>query len=178
VMNADGSGQKNLSSGLDGVEDAYPAWSPDGTKIAFSSNRANPAFVYTEIYTMNASDGSGAKQLAGNQTATHNQNTVPTWSPDSTKIAFLRYRDNETDIYKMNADGTNKTIITSTTTRDVGFPAWSPNGKKIAFMSQPENGPYDIYTMNTDGTNQKNVTNTPLADESDPDWQPLPVTPE
>src|SRR5437868_1722235 len=73
-------------------------YSPDGTKIAFSSNAdGNP-----EIYVMNA-DGSGIKQLTDNSAIDWN----PSWSPDGKKIAFTSGRDGDFDVYVMDADGSN-----------------------------------------------------------------------
>ena len=84
VMNADGSGQRNLGTSLLqrllalGGADEEPAWSPDGEKIAFASERDE------EIYAMNV-DGSGRTRLTDIRGYDH---WPPTWSPDSTRIAF------------------------------------------------------------------------------------------
>src|SRR5947209_8224741 len=77
VMNADGSGQINLSN--NGFYDTNPSWSPDGTKIAFYSSRTS----FDQIFVMNA-DGSGQINLSNNAF----DDTNPSWSPDGTKIAF------------------------------------------------------------------------------------------
>jgi Tol biopolymer transport system component len=83
VFNADGSGLRDLSSNPAGVEDKHPAWSPDGTQIAFSSNRSGQ----WNVWVMNA-DGSGMTNLT-NSTWAH---TEPTWSPDGTRLAFASNR--------------------------------------------------------------------------------------
>jgi CSLREA domain-containing protein len=125
--------------------DYQPAWSPDGTKIAFTSYRDAPTF-YSELYTMNA-DGTNQTRLTNNS----EYDFSPTWSPSGQQIAW----SHGGNIWKMNADGSNQTGLTS-----VGGaqPDWSPNGKKIAFTRNPDHGEADIYTMNADGTNQTNLT--------------------
>ena len=80
---ADGSGLRDLSSNPAGVEDKYPAWSPDGTQIAFASNRSGQ----WNVWIMDA-DGSGKTNLT-HSTSAH---TDPTWSPDGTRLAFASNR--------------------------------------------------------------------------------------
>jgi Tol biopolymer transport system component len=80
TMNADGSSQTRLTNNT--ASDTDPAWSPDGTKIAFATDRDRSNFTY-EVYTMNA-DGSGQTRLTGDSL----NDQSPAWSPDGTKIAF------------------------------------------------------------------------------------------
>jgi Tol biopolymer transport system component len=148
-----------------------PAWSPDGTKIAFATNRDGNY----EIYTMNP-DGTGPTRLTNNTSSDYE----PAWSPDGTKIAFATNRDGNDEIYTMNADASNQTRLTNNTAVDAA-PAWSPDGTKIAFKSTGDTDPfayrYEIYTMNADGSSQTNLTNNPGADDSVPDWQPVTAAP-
>jgi len=113
-MNPDGSGPTNLT--MNAEEDNLPQWSPDGTKIAFTSYRND----ISEIYVMNA-DGTGQTRLTNNSVP----DAHPAWSPDGTKIAFDRYQDGNYDVYVMNADGSGQSRLTSSTTLDVG-PDWQP----------------------------------------------------
>ena len=79
-MNADGSGLRNLTNS--GSEDIMPAWSPDGSQIAFESDRDDGNH---EIYVMNA-DGSNPRNLTNSG---FSFNYSPAWSPDGSQIAFI-----------------------------------------------------------------------------------------
>jgi Tol biopolymer transport system component len=134
-----------------------PEWSPDGTKIVFAAGQ--------RIFVMNA-DGSNLQRICDN-------GSYPSWSPDGTKIAFDSKRDDNSDIYVMDADGSDVVRLTS----DPGFdwnPCWSPDGRKIAFTSDRD-GNNEIYVMDSDGTDQVNMTNNPV-DDRDPAWSTLSVS--
>ncbi|HEX2052434.1 MAG TPA: hypothetical protein VHJ78_01735, partial [Actinomycetota bacterium] len=81
-MNADGSNPQRITDAT-GV-DSSPDWSPDGTKIAFNTNRDGNF----EIYVMNA-DGSNPRRLTNNNA----EDFSPDWSPDGRQIAFNSDRD-------------------------------------------------------------------------------------
>ena len=147
VINADGTNMLNLTQ--DGATYDRPAWSPDGTRIAFTSYRHNR----NEIFVMNA-DGSNQQQL----TATPDDNT-PVWSPDSTRIAFVSWRSGTQQIFVMNADGTNQTNITNTAAGQNAEAAWSPDGSRIVFIST-RNGQAEVFAMNPDGSGLARLTNT------------------
>jgi len=148
-----------------------PAFSPDGTRIAFVSGGA----LGYDIFVMNA-DGGGRRQL----TNTGSADMEPTWSPDGTKIAFVSNTfalDGQSDyeIWVMNADGSDQHPITNNSSSETQ-PAWSPDGSKIAFESRQ-----DIYVMDADGNNQTNITpDSPTGCSSncyqgldeDPAWSP------
>ena len=85
------------------------------------------------------------------------RNSDPAWSPDGSKIAFMSDRDNDIEIYVMEADGSHQRRLTNAPGRDA-HPSWSPNGSKIYFQS-PRNDPMpQIYVMNADGSEQKQLT--------------------
>ena len=158
VMNADGSEQANLTNST--ARDWHPAWSPDGTKIAFDSDRDGDH----DIYVMDA-DGSNVTQLTSNT----DDDRVPSWSPDGSKIAFQSGGDGIPKIHVMNADGSGQTQLTGTGELDF-HPAWSPEGDEIAFgCSTGAN--WEIHLMNVDGSGQTNLTNDSARD-SDPAWSP------
>ena len=106
----------------DPAGDLWPTWSPDGSKIAFVSDRDGNA----AIYVMNA-DGSDQTNL----TDTPALDIDPAWSPDGSRIAFVSYRDGNYEVYVMNADGSDQTNLTNNTADD-SDPAWSPDDAQIA----------------------------------------------
>lgn len=140
------------------VRDGVPAWSPDGTQIAFYSEvDGKPA----DLFVMDASGGN-LRQL----TATPEAEGYPAWSPDGRQIAFESHTANGNfDVYVMDADGANVRRLTQAPRRDVG-PAWSPDGQKIAFMSDRAGKEFDLYWMNVDGTEVEQLTS------GDTDWFP------
>ena len=154
VINPDGSGLTNLTDNP--AEDFAPAWSPDGSKIAFRSHRGEGFY---NLYVMDA-DGSNQIRLVQNSGDDPAGDFRPSWSPDGSKIVFnsnregVRYRG----IYVVNVDGSNLTNLTTSGSA----PRWSPDGSKIAF----ELG-RDIYVRNADGSNH-----TRLAEGVRPAWSP------
>jgi HEAT repeat protein len=143
LINADGTGQKVLGEGC------HPAWSPDGTKIAYAYERAS-----LDIYVMNA-DGSDSQAL----TRYENPNTPdsePTWSPDGKWIAFTSERDSRvtSQIYVMEASGASQRRLTQS--MSCRSPAWSPDGEKIAFIGGfgLYGHRWDVYLMNPDGSQE------------------------
>jgi TolB protein len=143
LMNPDGSDQENLTRHP--AKDVAPAWSPDGKRLAFVSDRADNN---EEIYVMNR-DGTGIVRLTNNPA----NDGWPTWSPDGTQIAFQSDRDSgpkpRFDIYVMNADGSEQKRITSEPRHD-RWPAWSPDGAWITFTSNREIVK-KIYLIRPDG---------------------------
>lgn len=158
TMNSDGTGAVRLTN--NSVMEWEPAWSLDGGKIAFTSNRdANE-----EVYTMNA-DGSVPLNTTNNSAG----DSHPAWSPDGNKIAFTSDRDGNSEIYVMNANGTGQANITNNSSNDT-YPAWSPDGNKIAFVSFRD-GNNEIYAMNAEGGGEARLTYS-SADDLAPAWSP------
>jgi Tol biopolymer transport system component len=115
-------------------KDGSPAWSPDGMRIAFYSERDGNA----EIYVMNA-DGSDVQRLTNSPA----DEGYPAWSPDGRTITFDSDRDGDFEIYAMNADGTNVQALTEHPARDVSA-TWAPDGSHVVFMSDRDGG-FDVY---------------------------------
>jgi Tol biopolymer transport system component len=109
-----------------------PAWSPDGAKFAFVSNREGNH----EIYCMDTSS-----QLV-NLTDNPAWDSMPSWSPDGNEIAFVSTREGDCcGLYIMGADGKNVHQLTQGDYFDM-LPSWSPSGKDIAFL-RVNRGPFD-----------------------------------
>lgn len=130
VMDANGSNAHALTTGAD-PKDQVPDWSPDGSRIAYSSGQ----FGSEGIWTMNA-DGSNQHQLTGCAPASPGPCAAgddfgTAWSPDGSKIAFLRDLTglgiHDRPVYVMNADGSNQTRITTAPAMHA-VPAWQPRG--------------------------------------------------
>lgn len=164
-MNPDGTGITQLTNIAGGNQ--QPSYSPDGSKIVFSSRRTRPSGS-TDLYVMNA-DGSNQVGLgiATNTFAAEN----PTFNQDGTRIAYFAGRltgptSNTQDIYTINPDGTNETRLTTAAGVD-NQPAFSPDGSKIAFVSFRGGDPDgEIYVMNADGTNQTRLTDDTREDRN------------
>ncbi len=160
AMSADGTRQVQLTSGT--AADTQPAWSPDGTRIAFARSLGG---CCSDIYVMDA-DGTNVTQV----TTGPDPDNAPTWSPDGTQLAFHSLRGANYDIYKVNVNGTGETRLTT----DAGFdmePDWSPDGTKIAFASTRAGGADDVYRMTTSGTGVTRLTQHSATDTS-PAWSP------
>ena len=121
------------ASGSPERQNSLPAWSPDGTKIAFTSFRDGNA----EIYVMNK-DGGGLRRMTNNPMI----DTSPTWSPTGSQLAWVSDRTGNPKIYVMNADGTGQRLLIADGKSD--RPTWS-RGKfnEIAYASQTGPG-YDV----------------------------------
>jgi hypothetical protein len=154
----DGTDQKQLTNTGGNFD---PAWSPDGTEIAFESIRDR--HNGTEIYVMNA-DGSQIVRLTNNSTI----DRTPKWSPDGKSIVFASNRTGAYQVYTMAADGTGVAQLTSGS--ENSDPAWSPDGKKIAFETSRDGDP-EIYVMNADGSQETRVTKNTFGDFN-PIWSP------
>ena len=166
VMNPNGSGAMPITSNV-GYR-GRPAWSRDGTKIAFDC-QVDPG--NDDICVINA-DGTGFARLTSDPAA----DGAAAWKPDGSQIAFATNRYGAVEIALMSSDGGGVARINGGTR---GFdPAWSRDGAKIAFSQEnggcdPDNGcydEYDLYVMNADGSALVQLSSG--GDEHEPDWRP------
>ena len=96
--------------------------------------------------------------------------SAPTWSDDSTKLAFSSDEAGNQDIYVMNADGTERVNLTNREAKDME-PSWSPDGEWIAFLSRTQ-GKTDIHRVRSNGTGLSTLSNFPAQMYSRPIWSP------
>ena len=172
----------------------HPAWSPNGAYLAYTGPGLNGS--ESQLWVVNA-DGSNARQITSaplDQPWLFNFN--PTWSPDSTKLAFRGYGDgHDLDLHIIDADGTDLRRVSSEYHK-AEEPSWSPDGTKIAFTKYgdskcrdgiPIAGDAEIWVMNvSDGmATQLTGRTEPACDDqqlpktyrtefhaTDPEWSP------
>jgi len=193
LVQVDGATRMNLTGNP--AQDVWPSWSPDGSRIAFVSDRTGN----NDLYVMFA-DGSGLRNL----TDSPDSESYPSWSPDGSRIAFV----SGGELCLMDSDGSHRVCLTKTNLSraatwspdgsvllhecgtdlcavqpDTGTernltgqptvdtsPVWSPDGSRIAFVSGRDHN-WEIYVMNADGTNCRRLTDNPL-DDLWPAWSP------
>jgi Tol biopolymer transport system component len=176
VVNADGSNLTQLTHnppglvcGTGGFCNGSPAWSPDGTQIAFSRASglvADDLIESVGIYVMD-SDGSGVRQITQNERPALGEDSDPQWSPNGREIVFQRFNVRTAT----PADGVALWIVdlTSGAERRVSpwdlrggdTPDWSPDGRQILFHSNvdgPQTVSANLYTVRPDGTQLRQLT--------------------
>lgn len=143
-------------------DDITPAVSPDGTRIAFASNRRG----FWDLYSLDLATGD-VSQL----TNTSRYEGAPTWSPDGSFIAYETYINENLEIFVGASDSPAENPIPLTESVNADYaPAWSPGGRQIAFVSNDE-----IILADLDQTNESrfsNLSNTDTAAEGHPVWSP------
>lgn len=147
-LNADGTALLDLTP--DTAGDQFPVWSPDGTRIAFTSNRSGE----WQLYTMR-SDGSDQRRL------THSdlQESSPAWSPDGSHIAIARSAFGEPEeVVSVRVDGSDEDYLT-----DAAFGSfipldWSPDGSRLLLNGYDAFTTNHIWTINADGTALTDLT--------------------
>jgi Tol biopolymer transport system component len=177
LVNRDGSGLRNLTEPRAGERggwfDTGPAFSPNGSRIAFT--HVGEIRGEAEIRTMRV-DGSRQRVLAGEDSYN------PSFSPDGSQLVFerLQLQDHRTDVMVMNADGSEEKLLV----RDGAEPAFSPNGKWVVFSrdSREDLSAADLFKVRVNGTGVRQVTfDAENAGESSvhllsPDWGPKLTT--
>lgn len=168
TMNAtNGSDRKQIISSASGV-DVEPAYSPDGSKLAFASGRFHRPHLFVRDLTTG---------LDTRITFAGWYNSSPAWRPDGKKLAFAGY-DKEIDrydIFIVNPDGRQMERLTLEQ-GDNEKPAWSADGRFIIWQSnrtgvRGRKGTHKIHVMTGDGAEQR-ALNIPLVDAAMPSWGP------
>ena len=145
--------------------DADPSFSPDGTKVLFTSARDGNA----EVYSINI-DGTDLRRL----TSDPSTDSHASFSPDGTQILFTSDRENEnSDVYIMSADGGRPVKFTNwdKSNETAGPGGWSPDGTKIAFFSN-RNGMDDIYVASAETVRPKIVLSDTERNSHNPSFSP------
>lgn len=163
VVSADGSDRRNITN--DPANDWGPDWSPDGSTIAFNSDRDGGRL---RGYLVNA-DGSNLRALDIDGWVEY-----PSFSPDGARIAYMGHEGGDYEIFVADI-ATGATEQLTDNRGDDGWPAWSPDGSSIAFKSElddcafraaaeecwqaePDDRHQDIWLMDADGSNQRRVS--------------------
>ncbi|MCI0444265.1 Tol-Pal system beta propeller repeat protein TolB [bacterium] len=143
-----------------GTLNSAPAWSSDGSRIAFTSNVKGNA----EIYVINK-DGSNLKQITFNRAI----DTSPAWNPKTGQIAFTSDRSGNPMVYIMNEDGTNEQRLTYVGEYNESA-AWSPDGRMLAYVSRSGIN-FDIYVVDMASNVVTRLTQNEGSNEN-PCWSP------
>ena len=183
MVDADGSNPVTIAAGIRAVTDLHPAWSPDGSTVAYSAGTTQPddpacqpsvtgSFCTSRIFLAGV-DGSGPRQIGDPGLDARG----PDWSPDGSTIAFGGGNASPAvgvHLYLMNADGSNVRQVSDVRGDGWGFLRldWSRDGTKIAATATGTDGQWDIWVIKADGSDATNMGKPEGGDELFPTWAP------
>ena len=130
-------------------EESRGAWSPDGRRIAFNTDRLGEM----NLWVRDLADGTDRQVTTG-----PGGDYQPNWSPDQQALAFFSARAGNADIWTVRLSDGRLTRLTTDPGMDIN-PFYSPDGKQIAFLSD-RSGRGEVWVMNADGSNQRRLTST------------------
>ena len=157
---AEPGGVRNVSR--HGGADHSPAWSPDGTRLAFVSDREEGGNA--DVYVMDP-DGSDVVRVTTDPAI----DAEPTWSPDGSMVAFARADGSgHWEIYVVSSDGTGERRLTTNEVSDEA-PSWSPDGRIV--FQRPVGTDLELFVMEADGTAVTRLTER-AGDDRGPSWSP------
>jgi TolB protein len=161
VIGADGTGERRITISPEGgtLLHGYPAWSPDGQRLAFAMGTPGNLHLATTL-------------VAGGTIAPLTQTTAsdiePSWSPDGTRIVFARTSTPAQSDLRVATVATGESVVL-VTGMNAHMPAWSPRGDVIAFSGRDIGETSDIFTVAVDGSATQHVTQSGTY-ERHPTW--------
>ncbi len=160
VMDYDGANARQFSNDR---LCARPRWSPDGTRIVYTSYWQ----MYPDILEVNLH--SGARKVIARFPGL---NSGAEYSPDGQRIALTLSKDGNPELYTIGVDGSGLRRLTNTRGAE-SSPTWSPDGRQIAFVSD-ERGSPQVYVMSRDGGEPERLTVSPSYN-TEPSWSHPPA---
>jgi len=145
VADSDGANAQTVLSSREPI--ISPAWSPDGSSLAYVSFEKKKPIIYVQSLT------SGRRYVLANFKG---NNSAPAWSPDGKRLAIVLTYGANSQLYLINADGTGLQRLSHSRAIDTE-PLWSPDGKWIYFTSDRGGSP-QIYRMSVLGGDAQRVT--------------------
>jgi TolB protein len=179
AINANGTGERQVTHPSKGTKDDQPDWAPDGSLLVFQRGLPNAP---NAIYTVRP-DGLGLRRLTpncpkGKAPLRCSDNTVPGFSPDGKRIAFAgQSREVCTTsrcfsgIIVTDRNGRNRRVVVRSRF-ELDDPQFSPDGKRLVFVRARRNNGSAIFVANVDGSGVRRVTPWSLVAGDNPDWSP------